>query len=159
MPTIDLPRNGVLESYVLTGEAVPVARRRPADFPRTAYAAAHVVADPLAEHDPWLTPAIDWERTLAFRHRLWDLGLGVAEAMDTAQRGMGLGWPEAQELIRRATGEARARGDEALIACGAGTDHLAPTPGVTVEDVIGAYEEQVATVEAAGGRVILMASR
>src|SRR6476659_8424730 len=94
---------------------------------RVAFAAAHVVADPLADNDPWLTPAIDWERTLAFRHRLWDLGLGVAEAMDTAQRGMGLGWSDARDLIRRALAEAAGRKD-ALIACGAGTDHLTPGP-------------------------------
>ena len=92
---------------------MPLARRNAADFPRIAYGAAHVVADPLADNDPWLTPAIDWERTLAFRHRLWDLGLGVAEAMDTAQRGMGLGWPEAQELIRRALAEAKGRAGRA----------------------------------------------
>ncbi|MEK1898202.1 MAG: dihydrodipicolinate synthase family protein, partial [Rhizobium sp.] len=116
------------------------------------------VADPLADNDPWLTPAIDWERTLAFRHRLWDLGLGVAEAMDTAQRGMGLGWPEARELIRRALAEAAGRKD-ALIACGAGTDHLTPGPDVTIDTIIRAYEEQIETVEAAGGRIILMASR
>jgi hypothetical protein len=84
-----------------------------------------VVADPLASNDPWLTPAIDWDTTLKFRHRLWDLGLGVAEAMDTAQRGMGLTWADAQQLIRRAQAEARGRPD-ALIAYGAGTDHLAP---------------------------------
>src|SRR5882724_11125645 len=76
---------------------------------REAFSAAHVVADTLADNDPWLTPAIDWDRTLAFRHRLWDLGLGVAEAMDTAQRGMGLSWLEAQELIRRALSEAQSR--------------------------------------------------
>ena len=96
-----------IEPYTTTGTPVPLAKRSAADFPRIAYGAAHVVADPLADNDPWLTPAIDWERTLAFRHRLWDLGLGVAEAMDTAQRGMGLGWPEAQELIRRALAEAQ----------------------------------------------------
>jgi hypothetical protein len=158
MATIDLPRNGAIESYTTTGTPVPLARRRAADFPRIAYGAAHVVADPLADNDPWLQPAIDWERTLAFRHRLWDLGLGVAEAMDTAQRGMGLGWAEAQELIRRALAEAKGR-DDALIACGAGTDHLEPAPDVTVDDVLRAYEEQVGTVEGAGGRIILMASR
>jgi hypothetical protein len=158
MATIDLPRNGVIESYTMSGIPVPLARRRAADFPRIAYGAAHVVADPLADNDPWLTPAIDWERTLAFRHRLWDLGLGVAEAMDTAQRGMGLGWAEAQELIRRALAEAKGR-DDALIACGAGTDHLEPGPGVTIDDVLRAYEEQVGMIEGAGGRIILMASR
>ena len=158
MASIDLPQNGAIVPYELTGTPVPLARREAAAFPRIAYGAAHVVADPLADNDPWLTPAIDWDRTLAFRHRLWDLGLGVAEAMDTAQRGMGLGWPEAQELISRALAEARSR-DDALIACGAGTDHLAPGPEVTIDDVLRAYEEQVAMVEDAGGRVILMASR
>ena len=158
MASIDLPQNGAIVPYELTGTPVPLARREAAAFPRIAYGAAHVVADPLADNDPWLTPAIDWDRTLAFRHRLWDLGLGVAEAMDTAQRGMGLGWPEAQELIRRALAEAKGR-DDALIACGAGTDHLEPGPEVTIDDVLRAYEEQVAMVEDAGGRVILMASR
>ena len=158
MASIDLPQNGAIVPYELTGTPVPLARREAAAFPRIAYGAAHVVADPLADNDPWLTPAIDWDRTLAFRHRLWDLGLGVAEAMDTAQRGMGLGWPEAQELIRRALAEACSR-DDALIACGAGTDHLEPGPEVTIDDVLRAYEEQVAMVEDAGGRVILMASR
>ena len=109
-----------------------------------------MVADPLADNDPWVTPAIDWDATLRFRHHLWDLGLGVAEAMDTAQRGMGLGWPEAQELIRRSLEAANGR-DDALIACGAGTDHLAPGPEVTVDDVIRAYEEQVEIVEGWAG--------
>ena len=103
----------------------------------------------LANNDPWLTPAIDWDTTLKFRHRLWDLGLGVAEAMDTAQRGMGLTWTEAQELIRRAQAEARTR-DDALIAYGAGTDHLTPGPDVTIDQIIAAYEEQVGFVEGAG---------
>jgi hypothetical protein len=158
MGVIDLPKNGAIERYTTSGTPVPLAKRSAADFPRIAYGAAHVVADPLADNDPWLEPAIDWERTLAFRHRLWDLGLGVAEAMDTAQRGMGLGWTEAQELIRRALAEARGRPD-ALIACGAGTDHLAPAADVTIDDVLGAYEQQVEMVEEAGGRIILMASR
>lgn len=158
MANIDLPRDGRLARYELTGRPVPFQKREAAAFPRVAFAAAHVVADPLADNDPWLTPAIDWERTLAFRHRLWDLGLGVAEAMDTAQRGMGLGWPEARELIRRALGEARSR-PGALIACGAGTDHLAAGPDVSVDDIIRAYESQIEAVEAENGRIILMASR
>ncbi|MBP7003369.1 dihydrodipicolinate synthase family protein [Amaricoccus sp.] len=158
MAVVNLPNGPRIEAYETTGAPVPPARRRATEFPRIAYGAAHVVADPLADNDPWLTPAIDWDRTLAFRRRLWDLGLGVAEAMDTAQRGMGLGWPEAQELIRRALAEARGR-DDALIACGAGTDHLAPAPEVTIDDVLAAYEAQVGMVEAAGGRIILMASR
>ena len=158
MTTINLPLAGQITPYTLTGTPIPLARRDAKSFPRVVFAAAHVVADPLADNDPWLTPAIDWERTLAFRHRLWDLGLGVAEAMDTAQRGMGLGWAEAQELIKRSLAEARTRGD-ALIACGAGTDHLAPGPDVTLDMIIRAYEEQISIVEAAGGRIILMASR
>ena len=144
--------------YTLSGTPIPFEKHRAADFPRIAYAAAHVVADPLASNDPWIDPAIDWDRTLAFRHRLWDLGLGVAEAMDTAQRGMGLGWPEARELIGRALKEAAGR-DDALIACGAGTDHLAPGPDVSIDTIIAAYEEQIEVIESLGGRIILMASR
>lgn len=150
-----------LESYRL-GEASPYwtangEARGP--FSRVAIAAAHVVADPLAEHDPWVEPAIDWDRTLAYREALWDLGLGVAEAMDTAQRGMGLAWPQAKELIGRSLDCARARSDAPVIASGAGTDHLEAGPEVTLDRVVAAYEEQVAAVEGMGGRVILMASR
>ena len=159
MPELLLPNpDRSLSTYRLSGTPIPFERHAASDFPRIAYAAAHVVADPLASNDPWLTPAIDWDTTLKFRHRLWDLGLGVAEAMDTAQRGMGLTWSDAQDLIRRAQAEARTRSD-ALIAYGAGTDHLAPGPDLTIDDVIRAYEEQVGFVEGQGGRVILMASR
>jgi uncharacterized protein DUF993 len=125
---------------------------------RIAFSAAHVVADPLAEVDPWLTAAVDWDRTIAFREHIWDLGLGVAEAMDTAQRGMGLDWPTSLELIQRSVGAAKARGS-ALVFSGAGTDHLAPEDAQNLDEVIRAYEEQVAAVEKAGGRIILMASR
>ena len=118
----------------------------------------HVTADPLADNDPWLDAAIDWDKTIAFRNYIWDLGLGVAEAMDTAQRGMGIDWPTALELIRRSLDAAKDR-PGALIASGAGTDHLAADAGVTVDDVIRAYEEQVEAIEALGGRIILMASR
>jgi hypothetical protein len=148
-----------LEPYRVQNAPLPMPEKGKAPaFTRVAYAAAHLVADPLADCDPWLDVAVDWERTLAFRHHLWDLGLGVAEAMDTAQRGMGLDWPGAKELIRRALAEAATR-PGAVIACGAGTDHLAPSPAATPRDVIAAYEEQVGAVEAMGGRVILMASR
>ncbi len=133
------------------------SRRDSAPFSRVAYAAAHVVADPLAAVDPWLTPAIDWERTIAFRRYLWSLGLGVAEAMDTAQRGMGLDWPASLELIRRSV--AAAQEVPGAVACGAGTDQLAAAQGVTIDQVIRAYEEQCEAVEACGGRIILMASR
>ncbi|WP_026622445.1 hypothetical protein M728_003239 [Ensifer sp. WSM1721] len=158
MVSVSLPLDGRLVRYELKGRPVPLKQRDSAAFPRVAFAAAHVVADPLADNDPWLTPAIDWERTLAFRHRLWDLGLGVAESMDTAQRGMGLGWLEARELIRRSLAEARGRSG-ALIACGAGTDHLAPGPDVSIDDILKAYESQMEAIEAEGGRIILMASR
>src|SRR4030088_3339327 len=125
---------------------------------RVAFSAAHVVADPLADVDPWLSAAIDWDRTIAFREHVWDLGLGVAEAMDTAQRGMGLDWPSSLELIRRSVAAAKARGN-ALEFSGAGTDHLAPEDAKSLDDVIGAYEEQVAAGEKAGGLIILMAAR
>ena len=125
---------------------------------RIALAAAHVVADPLADIDPWLTAAPDWDRTIAFREHLWDLGLGVAEAMDTAQRGMGLDWPLALELIKRSVAAARGRRG-AVVFSGAGTDHLDPTDARSLDDVIRAYEEQISAIEAVGGRIILMASR
>jgi hypothetical protein len=154
-----LPRaDGSLMPYALEGEPLLVA---PAAPPRTrvAYAAAHVVADPLADNDPTLDVALDWEATLAYRRHLWSLGFSVAEAMDTAQRGMGLDWGTAEELIRRSVAEARAEGAGDRVACGAGTDHLGVSPSVTLQDVSAAYEEQCASVEGAGGRVILMASR
>lgn len=124
---------------------------------RIAYAAAHVVSDPMADIDPWIDSAVDWDRTMAFREHLWSLGFGVAEAMDTAQRGMGLDWAASLELIQRSTQMAKSGGH--LIASGAGTDHLAPDPAVTLGDVIAAYEMQCEAVEAAGSRVVLMASR
>jgi hypothetical protein len=117
-----------------------------------------VVADPLADVDPWLDVAIDWERTIAFREQLWDRGLGVAEAMDTAQRGMGLDWNASRELIRRSLEAARGH-PGAVVFCGAGTDHLAPSPDLTIDDVIRAYEEQIDAIERLGGRIVLMASR
>jgi hypothetical protein len=160
MPTLTLPRaGGGTESYSIRNAPLPAPAPGSAPaFNRVAYAAAHVVADPLADNDPWLDTAVDWDRTLAFRHYLWDLGLGIAEAMDTAQRGMGLDWPTAKTLIGRALAGAKER-PGAVIACGAGTDHLPPGPGVTIDDVIAAYEQQIEAVEGLGGRVILMASR
>jgi hypothetical protein len=155
---IKLPTaSGHLADYRLQApQAFPARPERP--FDRVAFAAVHVVADPLADVDPWLDVAIDWERTIAFREHIWDLGLGVAEAMDTAQRGMGLDWAASQELIRRSLEAARGR-SEALIACGAGTDHLPVSPELALDDVIRAYEEQIEAIEAMGGRIILMASR
>lgn len=156
--TIRLPRaDRSLEIYELA-PARGFPARNPRPLTRIAYAAAHMVADPLAEGDPWLTPAIDWDRSIAFREHLWDLGFGVAEAMDTAQRGMGLDWPTSLELIRRSLSAAKARGG-AVVACGAGTDHLPPENARSVDDVIRAYEEQIEAIEALDGRIILMASR
>lgn len=128
-------------------------------FNRIAYAAAHVVADPLADVDPSRQAAVDWDATIAFRRHIWDLGLGVAEAMDTAQRGVGMDWPASRELIERTLAAAREYDGEALVGCGTGTDQLIPDAATTIDDVIAAYEEQCAAVEAAGGRIILMASR
>ena len=157
MPTLNLPTSGgKTEAYTT---CAPKTFPKPAQpFNRVAYAAAHVVADPLADKEPWLDAAIDWDATIAFRRHLWSLGLGVAEAMDTAQRGMGMSWPASLELIRRSLDAARDF-PGALIGSGAGTDHLAPGADVTVGDVIRAYEEQCAAVEKLGGRIILMASR
>jgi Protein of unknown function (DUF993) len=146
-----------VETYALSAPRDLPTRRGQA-FDRVAYAAAHVVADPLSAKDPWLEPAVDWDATLAFRRHLWALGFGVAEAMDTAQRGMGLDWTTSLELIRRSIDAARDF-PGAFLASGAGTDHLAPGPNVTVDDVIAAYEQQFAAVEGAGGRIIMMASR
>jgi hypothetical protein len=158
MPSLLLPTSdGRIESYNVAG--IPQAFTAPsAPFNRIAYSAAHVVADPLADNNPWLDESIDWERTIAFRHHLWDLGLGVAEAMDTAQRGMGLSLAGAQQLIRHSLEAARSRSN-AQIACGAGTDQLKADSGLTIDDVIRAYEKQVEFVESLGGRTILMASR
>src|SRR5215213_9240364 len=125
---------------------------------RVAFSAAHVVSDPLADNDPWLRSAIDWDRTIAFREHVWDLGLGVAEAMDTAQRGMGLDWPTSLQLIERSIDAAKDF-PGALLASGAGTDHLRAGVAHTTADVIDAYEEQIAAIEKLGGRIILMASR
>jgi hypothetical protein len=162
LPLIDLPsKDGGFERYRMRG---PRAWNGAGNdngahrFNRIALAAAHVVADPLADVDPWLTPAIDWDATIAFRRHLWSLGLGVAEAMDTAQRGMGLDWPNALELIRRSVTASRDV-PGAVVFSGVGTDQLAPSPAVTLDDVIRAYEEQIEAVEACGGRIILMASR
>ena len=124
---------------------------------RVAFAAAHVVADPLAENIPGGPANLDWEATLAYRRHLWSWGLGVAEGMDTAQRGMGLDWPAAAELIRRSLREAKAAGGS--VVSGAGTDNLVPGTAKTIEEIARAYAEQCAVVEAEGGQVVLMASR
>jgi hypothetical protein len=156
MVTVRLPTaERRIEEYRL-GPASPFPAAATGSFPRIAYAAAHVVADPLVDLAPWRQSAVDWEATMAFRRHLWGLGFKIAEAMDTSQRGMGLDWPDARELIRRSCAEARTL-PGADLACGVGTDQLAP--GGTLDDVRRAYEEQLEAVEGAGGRAILMASR
>ncbi len=139
MATISLPtKDRKLERYS-TGEPIMFpSKAETKHFNRIAYAAAHVVADPLANIDPWEETAVDWEKTIAFRHYLWDLGLGVAEAMDTAQRGSGLDWAGARQLIGYALEAAKSR-PGVKICCGVGTDHLAPGTNVTVGDIIRAY--------------------
>jgi hypothetical protein len=156
--TLNLPSaDGSVAAYRLVG--TPIARpSSPPKFNRIAYAAAHVVSDPSTEIDPWGRPAIDWDGTMAFRHHLWSLGFKIAEAMDTSQRGMGLYWAGAQDLIRRSLAEARGV-PGADLACGAGTDHLAAADARSLDDVIEAYETQMEFVEKHGGRAILMASR
>src|SRR6187455_124139 len=156
--SLQLPTaGGGLVRYTLRGTQ-PVEPARNLPFNRIAYSAAHVVADPRAAGDPWLQCAIDWDTTIAYRRRLWSLGLGVAEAMDTAQRGMGLDWPTSLELIR-CTLDAARDVPGALVASGCGTDHLAIDDVKSVDDVIRGYEEQMAAIEKLGGRLIVMASR
>src|SRR5262252_704745 len=152
LPTADgsLTNYRVAECFKYPDSGRPPVSRIP-------YAAVHVVADPLADTTPVSPAVIDWETTLAFRRHIWSYGLGVAEAMDTAQRGMGLDWAAARELIRRSVAEAKAvRG---RIVCGVQTDHLPPGSVRTLREVEAAYEEQCEFVEAQGGQVVLMASR
>jgi Protein of unknown function (DUF993) len=155
---IRLPQaNGSVKTHALKAQPIRPAGP-PAAFTRTVYAAAHVVIDPLATVDPWdASPRVDWDSTLAFRDHLYRLGFKVAEAMDTAQRGTGVDWPVARELIQRSLRHARSVGGD--LACGVGTDQLAVAPGVTLAAVEAAYREQLGVVEVEGGRVILMASR
>ncbi|MFF1822186.1 dihydrodipicolinate synthase family protein [Kribbella sp. NPDC058245] len=183
-----LPLNGELVDYQLSGTPVAQGTYSPAQS-RLAFAAAHVVADPLGDNSPGAPAVIDWEHTLGFRRHLWSLGLSVAEAMDTAQRGMGLDWASTQELIRRSAAEA----PDGRIAVGVGTDQLPATgqpaagsdrksgaagdgssngaagggrstrPGEggvhSLDAVIAAYEEQLAVAEDVQAQPILMASR
>lgn len=149
---IRLPIDGLLADYRLTG--TPLPKGKPGKWNRIAFAAAHVVADPVNAREPGLA-AIDWERTLAFRAHLLDQGFGIAEAMDTAQRGMGLGWQDALELIRRSL----AARPGALIYSGCGTEHLDPAAAKSLDDVTAAYLTQLEAIQKLGGRIILMASR
>ncbi len=156
---ITLPgADGRLEPYTLRAPGAFTPAAPGTRLTRTAYSAAHVVSDPLAAIDPWLQCAVDWDETIAYRRRLWSLGLGVAEAMDTAQRGMGLDWPTSLELIARSIDAAKDV-PGALLASGCGTDQLAPEDARGIDDVMRAYEEQMAAIEKLGGRLIVMASR
>ena len=156
--TLKLPRrDGLVTPYTLTNRA-PISAPPGPITSRIGMAAVHVVADPLASINPTLEVALDWDATLRYRHYMWSLGLAVAEAMDTSQRGMGFDWRTAKELIRRTVAEAKTV-PGAVLASGAGTDHLEPGPRVTIADIEAAYEEQCAWIEGCGGRIILMASR
>jgi Protein of unknown function (DUF993) len=154
---IKLPdMQGVMQDYVLQGS--PIEAKAPlSPFNRVVYAAAHVVADPFANSDPSEESSIDWDKTLAFRNHLLDLGFGIAEAMDTSQRGMGLSWPRALQLIEKSLQHAGSRSH--LIASGCGTDQLAVADAATLDNVIAAYLEQLHAIQKLGGRIILMASR
>jgi uncharacterized protein DUF993 len=149
-------REGTIAEYELRGD-FPYPESAPPACSRIAYAAVHVVADPLADVTPAGPAVIDWESTLAFRRYIWSYGLGVAEAMDTAQRGMGLDWGAARELIRRSAAEARIVGGR--IVCGGQTDQLIPGSASSLRDIEVAYEEQCDFIERQGAQVVLMASR
>ena len=156
--TLNLPTaTGRLETYKLRG-SVPLKPKSRMTFNRIAYSAAHVVSNPMAAVDPWLQCAVDWDTTIDYRRHLWSLGLGVAEAMDTAQRGMGLDWPTSLELIRR-TLDAAQDVPGSQVASGCGTDQLVLEDVTTVDEVIKAYEEQLEAIEKLGGKLIIMASR
>lgn len=162
MVQVTLPKDDCsTENYELS-EPKEFEVTKPGTMPRIAYSAAHVVADPYRDCNPLLDTAIDWDATIEYRRYLWSLGLGVAEAMDTAQRGAGVDWSNSLELIKRSIDAAQdfeiANGTT-LLASGGGTDQLEFGREVTIDEVIAAYEEQSCAIEAAGGRIILMASR
>ena len=155
---ISLPdEHGKISPYRLKGAPAPLPPTHK-HFNRVALSAAHVVADPFAAREPAEGPSIDWNATISFRRHILDLGLGVAEAMDTAQRGMGLDWDNALELIRRSL-DAASSEERKRIYSGAGTDHLNPAEAHSLETVIRAYLEQIEAIQRLDGRIILMASR
>lgn len=158
MPTITLPGPDGRPAPFTPSAPRGLPDRADRPLPRVALAAAHVIADALAPADPTARASLDWDATLAVRHRLWDLGLGVAEAMDGAQREAGLDASTALELIRRTLAEARAR-PGARVVCGCGTDGLEPGHRTTVSDVLDAYLRQAEAIESAGGRLVLRPSR
>lgn len=154
---IKLPdQDGKLTAY--TPRTEPRARTA-ADGPfrsRVAVAAAHVVVDPLAANEPFGAPVIDWDASLAFRRHLWSEGFVVGEALDTAQRGMGLDWGLASELIRRSGAEAAAVGGK--LTAGVWTDHIDPAT-TDLAAIAAAYEQQLEAVDAAGAQAIILSSR
>jgi len=158
MPTLMLPQHdGRLMPFTTAApRALAAPLRQP--FNRVAFAAPHVVAQPLASVDPWAGCALDWDATIAIRRKLWAQGLGVAEAIDAAQRGLGLDWPTSLELIGRAI-EASKDYPGARLFAGCGTDQIGELPRVTVAEVLEAYEAQAEAIEQCGGRLIIMASR
>ena len=156
--SVTLPKHdGSIGEHVLCGTPIERPDHPPA-FNRVAYAAAHVVSDPRWDSAPQASAAIDWDATMAFRRHLWGLGFKVAEAMDTSQRGMGIEWKQARELIRRSVSESKSIAG-ADLACGAGTDHLDPAAAHSIDDIIAAYSLQMEFIEKCGGRAIMMASR
>jgi hypothetical protein len=158
MATVKLPRaDGTIYEYTL-GPAADFSLAPDPIESRIGFAAVHVVADPLADLNPTLDVKVDWDATIAYRRYVWSLGLAVAEAMDTSQRGMGFPWLAAKELIKRSVDEARTM-PGAVVFSGAGTDDLAPSPTVTLAQVEAEYEAQCGYIESLGGRIILMASR
>ena len=154
--SITLPtETGALETYRLHEPAHFEVHTNPKC--RSVFAAVHVVAEPLAENCLGAPPGIDWEATLGYRQYLWSLGLGVADAMDTAQRGMGLDWRATKELIQRSARDAKSSGSP--IVCGAGTDQLPESQRHSLETIVEAYLEQCAWIEQHGARIVIMASR
>ncbi|TLP62704.1 dihydrodipicolinate synthase family protein [Parasedimentitalea maritima] len=150
---------GTLQEFRMSNDPLQPRAPRTA-LTRTAFAAAHVVSDPMQDRDPWVgRPAVDWDNTLRFRYTLWDQGLGLAEAMDTAQRGMGVDWLTAKELIERTMVEAKAHPLKPRVACGAGADQFDIADLNSEDAIIAAYTEQMEAIEAAGGQIIIMASR
>ena len=145
---------GRMQDYQLVGTPIPPTPLS-ADPVRTVFSAAHVVADPFTANDPSGAATVDWQATLTFRRYMSGLGLGIAEAMDTAQRGMGLDWPGALELIRQTKAEL----PDALVFNGCGTDQLDPNDARSLDDVRAAYMAQLEAIQQLDGRIILMASR
>lgn len=158
MLNLPMPDNR-FEPYALRGDPL-IARAPNRALTRTAFTAAHVVSDPLRARSPWEgRPAVDWDATLGFRIGLWDQGLALAEAMDTAQRGLGVDWATALELIQRTMAAAKAHPLRPRVACGAGTDHVDPARLRDARTIAAAYETQAEAIETVGGQVIVMASR